>query len=104
MESDGYTLDDKRAKEEGYGDLQDIVIKYKSAKPAAENDRKRKYFTVPKKEIVAEGYDLSFSRYKEEVYEEIEYEKPEVILEKLMGENGLENQISQKLNELKELF
>ena len=104
MESDGYSLDDKRTKLEGYGDLQDIVIKYKSAKPASENDRKRKHFTVPKKEIVAEGYDLSFSRYKEEVYEEIEYEKPEAILEKLLGENGLETQISKKLNELKRLF
>ncbi|SNR60309.1 type I restriction enzyme M protein [Maribacter sedimenticola] len=113
MESDGYSLDDKRTKLEGYGDLQDIVTKYKSAKPASENNRKRKCFTVPKKEIVAEGYDLSFSRYKEEVYEEIEYEKPKVILEKLLGtfgedgeiiEKGLEQQISDKLNKLKELF
>ncbi|HEA31457.1 MAG TPA: SAM-dependent DNA methyltransferase [Leeuwenhoekiella sp.] len=118
MESDGYSLDDKRNKLEGYGDLQDILLKYKinvtsslSAgdagaveKQTAANDRKRKHFTVPKKEIVAEGYDLSFSQYKEEVYEEIAYEKPEGILEKLMGENGLEAQISEKLKELKELF
>ena len=104
MQSDGYSLDDKRAKLDGFGDLQDIVIKYKSKKPEVENDRKLKYFTVPKKEIVAEGYDLSFSRYKEEVFEEIEYEKPHVILQKLMGENGLEAQIAEKLNELKELF
>jgi type I restriction-modification system DNA methylase subunit len=68
------------------------------------NDRKLKHFAVPKKEILAEKYDLSFARYKEEVYEEIEYEKPEVILEKLMGKNGLEAQISAKLKELKELF
>ncbi|APQ18789.1 type I restriction-modification system subunit M [Maribacter hydrothermalis] len=118
MQSDGYTLDDKRAKlklkdgSDDYGDLQDIVIKYNSKKPASENDRKRTHFTVPKKEIVAEGYDLSFSRYKEEVYDEIIYDKPNKILLKLLGgedENGnviegLEKEISEKLNELKELF
>ncbi len=117
MQSDGYSLDDKRTKEEGYGDLQDIVEKYKhyvtsSADERSQTDRKLKYFTVPKKEIAAEGYDLSFSRYKEEVYEEIEYEKPEKILLKLMGGKddkgnqikGLEKEISEKLNELRELF
>lgn len=114
MDSDGYTLDDKRQKIPGsYGDLQDIIIKYKSAKPDSENDRKLKHFTVPKKQIVNEGYDLSSSRYKEEVYEEIEYEKPEIILEKLMGiyndqgvleKKGLEQEINEKLRELKDLF
>jgi len=116
MQSDGYSLDDKRNKLEGYGDLPDIITKYKQnvtsnrplsgaeGKGETTNDRKLNHFTVPKKEIVAEGYDLSFSRYKEEVYEEIEYEKSEVILEKLLGENGLETQISKKLNELKKLF
>lgn len=119
MESDGYTLDDKRNKlknkdgSDDYGDIQDILIKYKSAKPDSENVRKLKHFTVPKKEIKAEKYDLSFSRYKEEVFEEIEYEKPEFILEKLLGkfdedgellEKGLEQKITEKLNELKELF
>ena len=119
MESDGYTLDDKRAKlkdKEGnndYGDLQDIITNYKTRANRGENDRKAKHFFVPKKEIKAEGYDLSFSRYKEEVFDEIVYEKPEVILEKLLGkfdanrkvvEKGLEQEISEGLNELKELF
>ncbi|QXP54657.1 N-6 DNA methylase [Cellulophaga sp. HaHa_2_95] len=118
MESDGYTLDDKRAKlkdKEGnddYGDLQDIITNYKTRTTKKENDRKAKHFFVPKKEIKDEGYDLSFSRYKEEVFEEIEYEKPEVILTKLLGGKdkdgkkikGLELEISEGLNELKELF
>lgn len=110
MESDGYSLDDKRNKLEGYGDLQDIVSKYKTyvslsaVERSTNNDKEQKHFTVTKDKIVAEDYDLSFSRYKEEVYEEIEYEEPKVILEKLMGKDGLEAQISEKLNELKELF
>lgn len=105
MENDGYTLDDKRNKTDGYGDLQDIVEKYHSRSLSeAETNRKEKHFSVSKAEIIKEGYDLSFTRYKEEVYQEIEYEKPTVIIEKLLGENGLETQINQKLNELNELF
>ncbi|MCD6388690.1 MAG: hypothetical protein J7L69_04705 [Desulfobulbaceae bacterium] len=34
--------------------------------------------------IEAEGYDLTFNRYKEEVFEEIEYEAPTVILDALL--------------------
>lgn len=103
MEADGYTLDDKRSKQEGYGDLQDIVQKYQNRDPKAAQERK-KHFFVPKAEIVAENYDLSLSRYKEEVFEEIEYEKPEVILEKLLGKDGksgLEAEIMNGLRELK---
>ena len=107
MESDGYSLDDKRNKLDGYGDLQEILKEYKARDPKKEYDRKGKFFFVPKKEIKAEKYDLSFSRYKEEVYEEIEYEKPEVILAKLIGEDGeggLERKIVDGLKELKEIL
>ena len=46
---------------------------------------------MPRAEIEAEGYDLSLSRYKEDVFEEVEYEAPGVILERLlMGELGEE--------------
>jgi hypothetical protein len=38
-ESDGYSLDDKRNKLEGYGDLQDIVEKFKSRKKREDKDR-----------------------------------------------------------------
>jgi type I restriction enzyme M protein len=84
MKDDGYSLDDKRNKLEGYGDLQDIVEKYKKRNQRKDSDRTQKYFAVPRQEIVDEKYDLSLSRYKEEVFEEIEYEKPAVILHKLL--------------------
>jgi len=84
MENDGYSLDDKRNKLEGYGDLQDIVAKFKKRDAKKDTDRTQKWFVVPRQEIVDEKYDLSLSRYKEEVFEEIEYEKPEVILRKLL--------------------
>jgi len=90
MKSDGYSLDDKRNKlklpdgKDDFGDLQDIVEKFKKRSPKKDTDRKKKCFVVPRQEIVDEKYDLSLSRYKEDVFEEIEYEKPGVILEKLL--------------------
>jgi len=64
--------------------LQDITDKYHRRLLIDESDRKQKYFSVPRQEIVAENYDLSLSRYKEDVFEEIRYEKPEAILQKLL--------------------
>jgi type I restriction enzyme M protein len=101
MEKDGYSLDDRRTKQEGCGDLQDIVERFKRRDPRQDTDRKKKCFFVPKKEIVKEEHDLSISRYKEDVFEEIEYEKPDVILKKL---TGIEAEISNELNKLKEMI
>jgi len=85
MAADGYSLDDKRTKQEGYGDLQDIIAKFHGRNNETEIDRTQKYFMVPRPEIEAEGYDLSLSPYKKDVSEEIEYEKPDVILQKLIA-------------------
>lgn len=100
MENDGYSLDDKRTKIDK-SDLQDIVEKFKSRDANAENDRKAKHFFVPKSEVVENGYDLSFNSYKEEVYEEIVYEEPAVILGKL---DILEDNIQSELKKIRELF
>lgn len=107
MESDGYTLDDKRTKQEGYGDLQDIVHQFKAKNPDHDYDRKGKFFFVPTQEIQNADYDLTFSKYKEEVFDDIVYEKPEVILDKLIGEDGnggLEKEIMDRLIALKQNF
>lgn len=84
MSSDGYSLDDKRNKLEGYGDLQDIIQKYHSRDEASDTDRTAKCFMVPRIDIEAENYDFSLSRYKEEIFEEVQYEQPEAILERLI--------------------
>lgn len=81
--------------------MQDIVANFNKRDPKTENDRKAKHFFVPKQEIVEEKYDLSYSRYKEEVFEEIEYEPPNEILEKL---ENIEQNIQQGINELKEML
>ncbi|MGP0594672.1 type I restriction-modification system subunit M [Nitrospira sp. T9] len=88
MQADGYSLDDKRTKQEGYGDLQDIVANYHARNPETDIDRTQKCFMVPLAEIADEknNYDLSLSRYKLDVFEEVEYEAPGVILERLLKE------------------
>jgi type I restriction enzyme M protein len=84
MAADGYSLDDKRSKQEGNGDLQDIIAKYHARNPATDTDRTAKCFMVPRAEIEAEGYDLSLSRYKIDVFEEVHYDAPGVILKRLI--------------------
>lgn len=101
MQNDGYSLDDKRNKQEGYGDLQDIVERYKNRNPQTDTVRTDKYFFVPKAEIVENEYDLSFSKYKVDVYEEIKYEAPVEILHKL---DNIELSINSGLRDLKTYF
>lgn len=84
MASDGYSLDDKRTKQEGYGDLQDIVTRFHGRNPETDRDRTQKYFFVPRADIEAEDYDLSLSRYKQDVFEEVAYDPPGVILARLI--------------------
>ena len=99
MEVDGYTLDDKRNKIAD-SDLPDIVERYASRNAKKDIDRKLKYFMVPKKEIAENNFDLNLSTYKEEVYEEVHYESPNIIFEKL---ESLEAEIQKGLKELKGL-
>ncbi len=86
MTADGYSLDDKRTKQEGYGDLQDIVKRYHGRNPGTDTDRTSKCFMVPYEEITNEknDYILSLSAYKDDVFEEVRYEAPAVILERLI--------------------
>jgi type I restriction enzyme M protein len=84
MAADGYSLDDKRSKQEGFGDLQNIIAKYHARNPAINTDRTAKCFMVPRSEIEAEGYDLSLSRYKDDVFQEVHYDAPGKILDRLI--------------------
>ena len=64
-------------------------------KTKAESD---KSFLVPFAEIKENDYNLSPQRYKKIEYEEVEYEKPEVIIERVLKE---EEEIRKELKELK---
>lgn len=84
MEADGYSLDDKRSKQKGNGDLQDIIGRYRARNADADIDRTSKCFMVCRSSIEAEAYDLSLSRYKTDVFEEVHYDTPSVILDRLI--------------------
>jgi type I restriction enzyme M protein len=100
MEVDGFSLDDKRD-EVPENDIPDILTqwkKWKTGKAAKSfEDRKQKAFFVPAKEITEQNYDLSIGRYKEHVYEEVQYDPPKKILGRL---NELEVDIQNDLAKL----
>ena len=99
MEADGFSLDDKRQKTEA-NDIPDIVEKWKTRTDSQSTIRNSKFFSVPADEIRANKYDLSISRYKQIEHKEIEYEKPEVIMKKVLE---LEREISEDINEIQKL-
>ncbi|SFA55374.1 type I restriction enzyme M protein [Parageobacillus thermantarcticus] len=100
MKADGYSLDDKRTPIEE-NDIPDIIARFHNRE--AEKDRKRteQSFFVPVEEIRENDYDLSINKYKEIEYEEMEYEAPSVILERV---ETLEKEIMQGLQELKKII
>ncbi len=128
MEADGFSLDDKRQKITD-NDIPDIIQKWKervvghserseesrprtkmdssvveSIPPKAglpQNDRRKKCFLVPADEIRDNKYDLSISRYKEIEHKEIEYEKPEVIMKKVLE---LEREIAKDVETINSLL
>jgi type I restriction enzyme M protein len=101
MESDGFSLDDKRTFIDGNGDIPDIIEKFNTKNREMFNNRKEKCFLVPFDEIKENGYGLSISNYKEIEYEEIEYESPEILSKKIMD---LENKIINDLEELEKIL
>jgi type I restriction enzyme M protein len=82
MEADGLSLDDKRQPIQ-QNDIPDLLQRWKQRNSERDTDRAAKAFFVPKAEIATNGYDLSINRYKEVAYEEVQYEPPKVILQKL---------------------
>ncbi|QQR92238.1 MAG: SAM-dependent DNA methyltransferase [Candidatus Iainarchaeum archaeon] len=95
MKSDGFTLDDKRNKIDGKGDIPDILEKFKTKAISANS------ILVPIEKIKENEYNLSISRYQEIPHEEIQYEDPKIIIEKVIQ---LEKEIQQELEELKRMI
>ena len=100
MQADGFSLDDKRNPIEE-NDIEDIVKRYENLEEEKDRKRTEKSFFVSKKEIVENDYDLSINKYKEIVYEEVVYEKPEVIIAKI---KELEKEIVLNLEELEKMM
>ena len=100
MKADGLSLDDKRQAVEA-NDIPDIICRYENLSAEENRQRTEQSFMVPVEEIRDNGYDLSINKYKEIVYEKVEYEPTSVILGKI---NALEAEIQQELAELQKML
>jgi type I restriction enzyme M protein len=106
MQADGFSLDDKRNMQlseevfeqcftnpksvleevQGKCDIPNILLDWNVIASATKQtpdrftDRTQKSFLIPKADIVANDYDLSINRYKEIIYDEVVYEKPETLI------------------------
>jgi len=100
MKADGFSLDDKRQAVEA-NDIPDIISRYENLSAEENRQRTEQSFMVPVEEIRDNGYDLSINKYKEIVYEKVEYEPTSVILGKI---NALEAEIQQELAELQKML
>lgn len=100
MKADGRSLDDKR-QEIPDNDIPDIIERFHNLDAEADRARTEQSFFVPVEDIVANDYDLSINKYKEVVYEPVEYEPTDVILGKI---EAIEAEIQTELAELKKLL
>lgn len=118
LQADGRSLDDKRTlllSEEKSGVLAELtqdehaknnlpdVLRRWNVRSSLELQRARtdQSFCVPKADIAANGYDLNINRYKEVVHDEIECEKPQVILDELAA---MEEEIQKGIDALKAML
>lgn len=104
VQSDGYSLDDKRTKlGDGNGDLPDVQFKYLQWLNGKGDfkDRSVSAFEVPLHEIQAFSYDLSIKRYKQTLRTIEDHDDPITILRRL---KALEIEIQEDLSALEGLL
>jgi type I restriction enzyme M protein len=114
MQADGFSLDDKRTPliknleltteadvidtAAAFGDkvpsalpnhklsnIPDVLYRWLHKEVDQTNKRTEQSFNVPVQEIIGNDYDLSINRYKEVVYEEVQYDPPKLILQRIKG-------------------
>jgi type I restriction enzyme M protein len=100
MQADGYSLDDKRTKIEK-NDIPDIIEKWKHRDKNKQPKKGDKWLWVDYSEIKKNNYDLSISRYKPIEYEEVDYDKPQVIMKKVLK---LEKEIEHEIETIQEIL
>lgn len=100
MKADGYSLDDKRTVIND-NDIPDIIERFNNLDKEVDRKRTDQSFLVDKKEIVDNDYDLSINKYKEVVYEKVEYPPTSEILADI---EALNKEIEKNFEELKALL
>ena len=99
MQSDGYSLDDKRTPLQT-NDIPDIIKRFHSLNAEDSRARTEQSFFVPKQEIVDNGYDLSINKYKQTVYVEEKYPSTSEIMSDILE---LESKIVAGLTDLEKM-
>ena len=97
MQTDGYTLDDKRSPIEA-NDIPDIIARFNNLSSETTRERTEQSFFVTKEEIVDNGYDLSINKYKKTAYVAVEYPSTAEILDRL---DALEAEIASEMKKLR---
>lgn len=100
MKADGYSLDDKRSPVKE-NDIPDIIERFNHLDKEENRKRTEQSFLVDMKEIVDNDYDLSINKYKEVIYEKVEYPPTSEILTDI---EELNKEIDKNLEELKALL
>ncbi|MGG4178479.1 class I SAM-dependent DNA methyltransferase [Virgibacillus pantothenticus] len=100
MKADGFSLDDKRSPVQE-NNIPDIINRFNNLEAEHERKRTDKSFFVKVEDIQANDYDLSFNKYHEIKYEEIEYDDPIVILKRI---KKLEDEVQMGLQKLENLL
>ena len=100
MKADGFSLDDKR-NPIADNDIPDVIARFKNLAAEENRSRKDQSFLVPVEEIRENDYDLSVNKYKEVEKVKVEYEKPEVILDRI---KALEGEIGSALSDLEKMM
>ena len=100
MQADGLSLDDKRQPILA-NNIDDIVTRYHNLDVESTRSRTDQSFMVPVAEIRENKYDLSINRYKEVIYEQKTYDRPDAIIAQI---ESLDEERAELLNQLKSLL
>jgi type I restriction enzyme M protein len=99
MKADGYSLDDKRNPITD-NDIPDIIARYSNLEKESSRKRTDASFLVPVQDIEANDWDLSINRYKEVVYEQVQYASPKTIIQEIKQLNSERDNVLQTLEGL----
>lgn len=100
MQADGFSLDDKREPIKD-NDIPDIIERFHSLDAEKDRARTEKSFMVPVQEIIDNDYDLSINKYKEIVYEKVEYPPTSELIAEI---KDLNEQIAKGIAELEAML
>lgn len=98
MKADGFSLDDKR-NPINENDIPDIIERWQNLDAEDERSRRDQSFMVPVEEIRENDYDLTINKYKEVERVKVEYDAPEVIMQRVLERQA---SITKKLNDINE--